>query len=886
MQRNLSTRIGIGLIGFALFAALGWAIGAATSANKPVQSASPTARQAQTKMVSVPVIQLGVGIPNTPAHLTYEAPKGAKPPAAKPASPPAPAPLPASANSTASSLLLPAVTPKPLDPHDTRPQNPDTDGSSSAAPTTATPSGPTTTAGAPSTTGAASPSTTMPRLLDTCAADPRPTGCPLGVGGTILPAGGDHPFLILSAEPATGPGCPAIGLDRNHFPVTITSSDPGTFSIDQTSDQTGLRDRAGVSTAAAEVQRWHTAGEVGMVRTCVALAGTSRDRSFTLRIHGTPRDNPRSIGADFTTQITPALPGQAPVIFRPINDARAELLVGSKQDELVDAVLVERPTSSTTSSCASLDSDVTPVDFHPLHLDDQRSVDGSPFGGVYARTHVFDVRIDHSDIYDVCLTWKRDLQPHAQITEREAFVIQPPARPSVHLAIDDFTVHQPRAGSTVNLNDLLWTDVAVADLDGHPLCNTSVSQEHPTRTLCDIPSTGVTPAVRITVDGRFNGPDSSSQIRGGHYEGVLNFAEVGCTATSPCNGTTVLPVFVPNSTTASMGDVSLHVSSTDSPSRASLPNWSFQQAGTFGNDAGSNVPDANPQLDNAATRFIIDPADPFHVTLHWKADRPASARVTLSSAMYPDQMSCRRGASFRTLPATAHLSLGPDEGAVTFQVCPGSSYSASIQLESTADHKVTWLLGPQMHVPDDESASYASAPWSRGSLRTPTIALNVNFSTKFRKADWTGTSVDPSDETAEPELAHVDWWIKIEDQLLSQSRRSGFIVENSPTCMRYPDFDLAPGALNPQPLRIVVGPVVRVAVEADYSEYAQCNGATHAASGNPTKQGYVRGTNYLGVYDLLHAGHESMSIDSGGSGPMCYRCAGVVTTEVQASRAN
>ncbi len=888
MQRNLITKVGIAVIGFAVFAAAGWAIGATTTHNNKAASTAP---RSTTKLVHVPVIQLGAGIPDTPAALTYEAPKGAKPPIGKPKAAPAPAPHPTGATGASTSMLLPAIPTMPSGTRGTRPRSPDTDGAP-ATTTASSPTAPSSTARPGSTVGASpsstsSPSTTTPPgVVDGCATEPRPTGCPIGIGGTVLPAGGDHPFLILSVEPIAGPGCPTTGIDRNHFPVTITSSDPGNFSINQTSDQTGQRQRARAATSSSETHRWSAADEVGEVSTCVLLAGTSQDRSFTLQIHGTPADDLRAMGVDFTTQITPALPGQAPVIFRPINDLRGELLVGSKPDELVDAVLVRRPTTSTESSCSSLDAEAIPTDFHPVHLADQRDVDGNVLSSIYSRTHVFGIHIDRSDLYDVCLTWKRDLQPHAQITEREAFTLQPPARPSVHLSIDDFAAHQPRAGSLVDLSQLLWADVDVTDLDGNALCNTSVSRDRPSRPLCDIPSTGITPAVRIAVVGRYTGSGPTHQQFGGRYEGVLNFAEVGCGATSPCNGTSSLPIFIPNSTTVSMGDVVLHVTSTNSPARASLPNWNFQRAGTFGSDAGSNIPDASPQLDNAATRFIIDPADPFHVTLHWKADRPATARVALSSAMFHEQMSCRRGAAFRTMPATGHLSLGPAEGAITFQVCPGSSYSTSIRLESTADHKVTWLLGPQMVVPDDEPAGYLSAPWSRGSLRTPTIALNVNFSTKFRKADWTGESVAPPVESIEPELAHVDWWIMIEDQLFSQSRRSGFIVENSPTCMRYPDFDLAPGELNPHPIRIAVGPVVRVAVEADYSEYAQCHSVTHAASGNPTKHGYVQGISYIGVYDLLHDGHESMTADSGGSGPQCYRCAGVITTDVQGHRAS
>lgn len=869
MRRNSTAKVLAGLAGFGAFLGIGWAVGASTASSHSDSAA------AGVRLERVPQIELGSDHVGTPAQLTYEAPPGATPPAA-PTTPPAAAPTRPGATAQQVAVLLPARKPAAARAEGSASRaegaaeaGPDTDGTPSQD------SRPTATVAARS----------APTVIDLCAGDDPAPGCPEGVGGTVVMA--DTAFVLEGAEAVVGPGCSSRELDETHFAVSITSTLPGDFVVTPRSEQSGRTTRVSVTTSGAEVRRWEAAGRSGDVVTCVVVAASPGDVSFAVHISGVPADSHGAPAAELDVVVRPSLADHPPVIMRPIDDTSAMLLVGAKANERVDAVIVRRPDGFTSSSCAGLDSDRTAIGFTPEHLRDLAGSGfavGTPFAGTpYPRASVFELRFEQADVYDVCLTWSRDLAPRTQITRHEAFVVQPPARPSVRMEVTEVEVHQPRSGSSVAPSDLRSIELGVDDAAGTSLCRTVVEVPASGSTRwCDLGSSGAAPEVRLSVRGAYR--DGGGRY-GTRYEGALSLQQGLCAGSDQCGGGAWLPVYVPGSSSVTMGRVHLQVTYTNPPSRASVAEWVWQSHGTFGRAAESGR-DPRPQLDVSGTRFVYDRADPFHLTVQWTADRPSSARVDLVSRIY-GEAPCRSDRDMGEVPRTLDVQVAPNQGAATFEVCPGSHYSARIRLESADDHQVEWLLGPGTTVPTDEHAGFESSAWDGGSYLTPTISIEVNFSTKVRLADWDGIDAVTPDDTNQPDLAHVDWWVDVADHSYSQSRRSGFIVENSPTCGPLASFDLAPGALEGGPLRLEVGARIPIRADGSYAVYESCRAATSEAIGEPRLRGHVQivgsDADSIGVADLIREHQVAVVrrgfVPSGTSA--CSRCVPWMSVQLQ-----
>ncbi len=894
MRRKILVQSVVGLAGLAAFVGAGWAIGSATATH---HSAEPTAASAATAahqgLQRVPLLQVESPNAGKAATLTYEAPPGATAPTDAPPTPPQPAPtapsdpsaqaqvwLPAPSGSGASGSTNPSgssPTTAPTAP--TSPTSPSTEGAPST--TVAAPSGTSggttagTAPGSPSAPGGfpapatpadiaarglipqiTLPGGALPQFMDLCAADNPPASCPRGVSGTVFVS--DSAFAILRAEPVQERACGTLSLDRDHYPLAITSNAPGDFTIDQRSDQTGRATHLTVSTSAAEARRWADHGSSGVAVTCLTMPVAAGDSTFSLHLHGVRAGTHDTLGAELDIQVSPPISEHPPVLFRPVDGLNGLVIAGSADDERVEAVLVRRPTGTTTSACSSLDSGPASVGLHPQALTDQAGGGFfalSPFMGTpFPRAHAFAVQLPQADTYDLCLTWSHDVAPHAEVTGREAFELQPPAHPSVHIDAGTVEVHQPRPGANVPLTDLQGAVVGVADGTGRALCpdvDVAVPNADTVR-LCALESTGGIPMVQFSAHGEYRA-DSGTRS-GAPFTGALSLDQVPCAAAATCTDTLWLPLYVPGSSSSSMGRVQILLTYTNPPAGLTGADWVWEPSGGFGS-AGAARPtdDTHPQLDLSATRFVYDPADPLHLTVHWKTTGPARGRVELLPET-ANQVSCRAALGPGEVPRSGGRSDQADQGDDTFEVCPGERYSVRIRLENRATHEVTWVLGRNAVVPAGEPAGYETAHWSDAHFVTPPVTIEVTFGAKARLGGITDGIPQFPGDTGQPPLAHIDWWIDIAGHEFSQSRRSGFIVQNSPTCAAFTAFDLAQGALGTQPIRLHVGARFSVHALAMYSLYDRCRDLTSESIGAPRSEDWGEISPTIPVGDLLTLG--------------------------------
>lgn len=683
------------------------------------------------------------------------------------------------------------------------------------------------------------------RIIDLCAGPEPVEGCPDGVGGTVSLAV-IGPFDILGVVATADDRC-GIERHRDRFVATIRSSAPGRFHL-RTGPAPARADTpwsevVEVETAPDEVARWEE-DETIVVQTCLALPLDRNDFTLAVQVLGNPLTGDGA-GAGWTGEITPLHPLRPSVLFRAIpnragsNDTLA--VVSSRADEAVEVVQIVREPGETTSACHRME-ELRAAEHPGFETVPEWRQTTFPLPGTseFPKVRAFELRGVPTQGADVCVTWYRDLHPEREVVERRAVQLHPPLRPSVTFRLSEVTTARGAPGplSTV----AFW----LTDGSGRELCRGYVHDGDSTE-VCRLDTTYAADTVAVHTQGYHDGGIGRRESR------ALELQQQLCRDGS-CGGWTRLSTAGPDG--APGGSVRLDVRYANPPGGpvrselAGVSSWTSLELGTFGGDSerGTGSEDA-PRLDLVQTRIHYDQAsDPFAIAVRWTADRPVTATVAGSA---PSGSQCRGAREPGEVRRVRDSGSEPaTSGEVVFEACPGVDHRFSIRLTQPGGGSSTFTSGGG---PDLDAGDGTVHHWRDGGYTTPRLPVDVTYGARLRMGDWTGWVYEQPSERGQPSLSHVDWWTEVNGVRFSQSRRSGIIVHNSPTCTGLTDFDLAPGTITPTPVRMNAGATVGVRVDASYTFYSACRLIQTPAS-DPMATGGIVLIENVPLYDLLHDG--------------------------------
>lgn len=680
------------------------------------------------------------------------------------------------------------------------------------------------------------------RILDLCAGPEPLEGCPEGVGGTVsLAIVG--PFDIVGVVGAADDRC-GIEPYRDRYVATIRSSAPGRFHLRTAPapvfDDSQWSEVVEVATSAEEVARWEE-DEGIVVQTCVSFPLDWDDHTFRVEILGNPLagDGP---GDAWTGEITPLHPTRPSVQFRTIsgragsNDTVA--VVSSRADEQVEIVRILREPGETTSACNRME-ELRAAGYIPMWTETEwvHPFPAPPGTPEFPTVRLFELRRIATEGVDLCITWFRDLRPEREVVERRAFVVRPPSLPSVTFRLSELTTAR---GAQAPLDSVgFW----LSDRSGREICRGFATDGG--AEVCRLDTTWDAYTVVVHTQGYHRGSSGARESR------ALELQQALCAGES-CGGWTRLALAGPDG--APGGSVRLDVRYANPPvasSSATRNTWTYGDLGTFGGDSERSTGRADlPRLDLTGTTIHYDPAvDPFAITVRWTADRPVTA---LLKATDPSGQSCRSDRSPGEVPLVRAEPTGAaTSGEATFEACPGVTHHFAIRLSAPGGGTATFASGDldfsEYMGLADETVDY----WPGGHHTTPHLPVDLTYGARLRMGDWTGWVYVPPSDSWQPQLAHVDWWSTVADVQFSQSRRSGFIVHNSPTCTALTGFDVGPETVTPTPVRVSAGSGVLIRVDAAYTFYSACRLIQTPAS-DPIGTGGLVLSEWVPIYDLLH----------------------------------